>query len=248
MPTDREPRSAEPPLRFDVFTLFPEMFRGPLDESIVKRAQARGLVEIAIHDIRDWTHDRHRTADDTPYGGGPGMVMKAPPIVDAVEAVLGRDLPSALICLMSASGRRFDQRTAKRMSGESRIAIICGHYEGIDDRVARILGCQETSIGDFVLTGGELPAMAIIDAVTRLLPGAIDPQSIAEESFEDDLLEYPHFTRPASFRGHDVPDVLLSGHHGRVQAWRREQALHRTRQNRLGDPVESDGADPREDR
>jgi tRNA (guanine37-N1)-methyltransferase len=221
------------PLRFDVFTIFPNMFAGPLDESIIHRAQERGLVEIEIHDLRDWTHDRHRTVDDAPFGGGAGMVMKAPPIVEGVEETLDRDLVETPILLMAASGRRFDQQFARELSAERRIAIICGHYEGIDERVSQILGCQEVSIGDFVLTGGEIPAMAIIDAVARLVPGVIQEASLKEESHDAGFVEYPHYTRPAEYRGLAVPDVLLSGHHARIDAWRREQAERRTAKRRM---------------
>lgn len=216
------------PLRVDIFTLFPGMFVGPLSESIIHRAVGRGLIEIAIHDIRDWTTDRHRTADDTPYGGGAGMVMVAPPIVGAVETILGDDLAIARIVLLAAGGDRFDQRAARTFSRDRRIALICGHYEGIDERVAEVLRAEQWSIGDFVLTGGELPAMVIVDAVTRLLPGVIDAESIADESHESSLVEYPHYTRPAVFRDISVPDVLISGHHARINQWRREQSIVRT--------------------
>jgi tRNA (guanine37-N1)-methyltransferase len=215
-------------LRFDIFTLFPAMFSGPLDESIIHRAKQRDLIDIVIHDIRDWTHDRHRTVDDNPFGGGAGMVMKAPPIVEAVEAVLGDALQSTEILLMTAGGRRFNQEMARELAGKSRIALICGHYEGVDERVVQILGCREVSIGDFVLTGGELPAMTIIDAVARLAPGVIQETSLNEESHDAGLVEYPHYTRPAEYRGLAVPDVLLSGHHAKIDAWRREQARIRT--------------------
>lgn len=204
------------------------MFVGPLDESILERARQRGLLDIAVHDLRDWTHDRHRTVDDSPFGGGAGMVMKAPPIVEAVETTLGPDLESASILLMAASGRRFNQSFARALSMKPRVAIICGHYEGVDDRVRQILGCDEVSIGDFVLTGGEIPAMAIVDAVARLLPGAISEASLDEESHDEGLVEYPHYTRPAVFRELAVPEVLLSGHHARIAAWRRDQAERRT--------------------
>lgn len=214
--------------RFDVFTLFPAMFAGPLDESIIERAKQRGLIEINLHDIREWTHDRHRTVDDNPFGGGAGMVMKVPPIVEAVEDVLGDALPSSEILLMSPSGRRFNQELARDLAEKKRIVLICGHYEGVDDRVTQILHCQEISIGDFVLTGGELPAMAIIDAVARLTPGAIHEASLSEESHDSGLVEYPHYTRPAVYRGLAVPDVLLSGHHAHIEAWRREQSRLRT--------------------
>jgi tRNA (guanine37-N1)-methyltransferase len=219
------------PLHIDVFTLFPRMFDGPFGESIIKRAHGRGLIEIAVHDIRDWTHDRHRTADDTPYGGGAGMVMKAPPIVEAVESVLGDDLPHTHIAIMSAGGRRFSQPIAHDMSTARRIALICGHYEGIDERVSQILDADELSIGDYVLTGGELPAMVIADTVIRLVPGVIAPESIRDESHapaSTPSVEYPHYTRPAEYRGLAVPEVLLSGNHARIDDWRREQSDART--------------------
>lgn len=220
-----------PNLRIDIFTLFPGMFEGVFGESIIKRAQAKGLIEIAVHDIRDWTHDRHRTADDTPYGGGAGMVMKAPPIIDAVEAVLGGDLAQTHIAIMSAGGRSFTQGIAQEMSGTRRIALICGHYEGIDERVSEILGADEISIGDYVLTGGELPAMVIADSVIRLVPGVITQASILDESHSDTAgagVEYPHYTRPAEYRGRAVPEILLGGNHAKIDAWRREQAVKRT--------------------
>lgn len=219
-------------MRFDIFTLFPGMFAGPLNESILKRAQAANLVEIAIHDIRDWTTDRHRTADDTPYGGGAGMVMMAPPIVAAVEETLGDDLATAEIILLSAAGERFTQPLARELATANRIALICGHYEGVDERVVTILGARELSIGDYILTGGELPAMVVLDAVARLVPGVIDAASIAEESHEQSLVEYPHFTRPAVFRDQAVPEVLFSGHHANIERWRREQAIRRTARRR----------------
>ena len=222
---------SDTPLRIDVFTLFPGMFDGPFGESIVKRAQAKGLIDLAVHDIRDWTDDRHRTADDTPYGGGAGMVMKAPPIVEAVEDVLGDDLPHTHIAIMSAGGRRFGQAIAHELSTKRRIALICGHYEGIDERVSELLGADELSIGDYVLTGGELPAMVVADTVIRLVPGVIAAESIADESHiaaDAPAVEYPHYTRPAEYRGLAVPDVLLSGNHARIDAWRREQSRLRT--------------------
>ena len=227
---DQSPRvgPGSPSVRFDVFTLFPGTFAGPLDESILRRAQERGLVAIALHDIRDWTTDRHRTADDTPYGGGAGMVMTAPPIVTAVESVLGDALPATRVLAMSAGGRLFTQQLAEQLSTIPRIAIICGRYEGIDERALTVLGAEPVSIGDYVLTGGELPAMVVIDTVTRLIPGAIEANSIAEESHRNGLLEYPHYTRPASFRGLDVPPVLLSGHHAEIARWRRAESLRRT--------------------
>jgi tRNA (guanine37-N1)-methyltransferase len=205
------------------------MFAGPLSESILGRAQGQGIIDIRVHDIREWTHDRHRTADDTPYGGGAGMVLKAPPIIEAVEDVLGGDREQTVIVLLSASGRQFTQSVARELSAANRIALICGRYEGVDARVPIILHAEEVSVGDYVLTGGELPAMVVVDAVARLVPGVIEDASTADESFDDDLLEYPQFTRPVEFRGHRVPDVLLSGHHANVDAWRREQAIARTK-------------------
>ena len=218
--------------RIDIFTLFPPMFSGPFDYSIVKRARDTGRVDIQIHDIRDWTPDRHRTADDTPYGGGAGMVMIAPPIVDGVEAVLGDDLGSVPVLITSAAGEPFTQRLAHELADLPRFALVCGHYEGIDERVTTTLGAREISIGDYVLTGGELAAMVVVDAVTRLYPGVIQAASIAEESHAAGLVEYPQFTRPLDFRGQIVPDILLSGHHAKVAAWRREQAILRTARTR----------------
>ncbi len=225
-----EPPSAA--IRFDLFSLFPGMFSGPFDESIVRRAQDRRIVSVEIHDIRNWARDRHRTVDDTTYGGGAGMVMMAPPIVDAVEETLGSERGQTRILVMSAGGRLFDQSLAEELSTSSRIAIICGRYEGIDDRVVQILRAEELSIGNYVLTGGELAATVVIDAVTRLLPGVIDAASTTEESHRDRFVEYPQFTRPAVYRGLAVPPVLLSGHHGEIAQWRRQQALRRTARNR----------------
>ena len=218
----------EGPFRIDIFSLFPPMFAGPMDESILKRATAAGLLDIAIHDIRDWAHDRHRTADDTPYGGGAGMVMKAPPIVEAVEDVLGDELPQTHIAIMSAGGRRYTQAVAAKLATMPRIALICGHYEGIDDRVGKILGADELSIGDYVLTGGELAAMVVADSVARLIPGVIAEASVREESHSMPGVEYPHYTRPVEYRGLSVPDILLSGHHANIERWRAEQAAART--------------------
>lgn len=219
-------------MRFDVFTLFPGMFEGPLSESILKRAQHQALISVHLHDIRDWTTDRHRSVDDYPYGGGPGMVMMAPPVVRAVEETLGESVATTPILLMSPSGERFTQEHAAELARCPRVAIICGRYEGIDERVKQLLGAREFSIGDFVLTGGELPAAVIIDAVARLVPGVIEAESLAEESHTAGLLEYPQYTRPVEFRGLTVPEVLLSGHHARVAEWRRWQALCRTKERR----------------
>lgn len=222
---------SEPLLQIDVFTLFPAMFVGPFSESILKRAAASEKVALHVHDIRDYATDKHRTADDTPYGGGAGMVMKAPPIVEAVESVLGSDLPEARVLLTSASGAKYSQGMAIELARARRIAIICGHYEGIDQRAADILGAEEISIGDYVLTGGEIPAMVLADSIIRLVPGVIDAASIVEESHNESderLVEYPHFTRPASYRGREVPPVLLSGHHAQIRSWRLQQSRERT--------------------
>ncbi|MBW3631746.1 MAG: tRNA (guanosine(37)-N1)-methyltransferase TrmD [Chloroflexi bacterium] len=215
-------------MRIDVFTLFPGIFTGLLSESILRRAQDRGIVQIDVHDIRHWAVDRHRTVDDTTYGGGAGMVMMAPPIVSAVEETLGTELARARILAMSAGGRLFNQSLAEELARSERICIICGRYEGIDDRAIQILNAEEISIGDYVLTGGELGAGVVIDAVTRLLPGVIDAASVAEESHREGLVEYPQFTRPKVFRDLEVPAVLLSGHHVEIARWRREQSLRRT--------------------
>ena len=217
-----------PAIQFDVFTLFPGMFAGPFDESILQRARTRGIVRVAVHDIRQWATDRHRTTDDTPYGGGAGMVMMAPPIVAAVEEALGAELEETRVLVMSAGGRLFTHTMAEELATARHIALVCGRYEGIDDRVIQLLEAEEVSIGDYVLTGGELPAMVVIDAVTRLLPGVIDAASKAEESHQQGIVEYPHYTRPAIFRGLEVPAALLSGHHAQIARWRHEQALRRT--------------------
>jgi tRNA (guanine37-N1)-methyltransferase len=216
-------------VRIDIFTIFPAIFDGPFSESIIKRAVNAGKVEIHVHDIREFGIGRHRSVDDNPYGGGAGMVMAAPPIFDSLEAVLGDTLGSMPVILTSASGTLFRQADAQRLSEEERIAIICGRYEGVDQRVREHLVTHEYSIGDYVLTGGELPAAVMVDAMTRLIPGVIDPASLAEESHTSGLLEYPQYTRPESFRGWEVPDVLLSGHHARIEDWRRQQAIERTR-------------------
>jgi tRNA (guanine37-N1)-methyltransferase len=208
------------------------MFAGPFSESILKRAMIRNQVDIRIHDIRDWTTDKHHTADDTPYGGGAGMVMKVDPIVHAVEDILADDLASAQVLLMAAGGETFSQPVAHELARSERIAIVCGHYEGIDERVADILNARQMSIGSYVLTGGEIPAMAITDAVTRLIPGVIEGASIADESHSiegEGLVEYPQYTRPREFRGHEVPEILLSGHHAAIETWRRTQSRERTR-------------------
>jgi tRNA (guanine37-N1)-methyltransferase len=219
-------------MRIDIFTIFPGIFDGPFNESIIRRAVERELLDIAIHDIRDFGVGRHRAVDDTPYGGGAGMVMTAPPIFSSVESVLGHQIESTPVFFMSPSGERFTQAIARELSQFDRIALLCGRYEGIDQRVRDHLVTRELSIGDYVLTGGELAAAVIVDVVARLIPGVIDAASLEEESFSDGLLEYPHYTRPLSFRGWDVPDVLLSGHHAEIAKWRRERSLEFTRERR----------------
>lgn len=209
------------------------MFAGPLDESIIKRARQAGVLDLRIHDLREWTHDRHRTVDDTPYGGGPGMVLKPEPLFEAVEALRAERGTKLKVILTSPSGRRFDQAVARELSRETDLLFLCGSYEGYDERVREHLVDDDLSLGDFVLTNGNLPAMVMIDAVARLLPGALgDDASSADESFSHGLIEYPHYTRPAEFRGWPVPEVLLSGNHARIAQWRRAQALRRTAERR----------------
>lgn len=222
-------------MRFDVVTIFPKMIEAGLAEGVVGRAIDKGIVQVGIHDLRDFTTDRHRTVDDVPYGGGPGMVMKPEPLVAAVEHV--RSLPDAAeatgehveVVMLSPQGRLFTQAEAARLRGRRRVVLVCGRYEGIDERVREELGATELSIGDFVVSGGELPALIVIDAVSRLVPGVVgDEQSVAEDSFSRGLLDHPHYTRPASFRGRAVPEVLMSGHHAAVRRWRRKAALRQT--------------------
>jgi tRNA (guanine37-N1)-methyltransferase len=216
-------------MHVDIFTLFPTMFQGPFSTSILKRAQEQGLLQIALHDIRASTTDKHHIVDDYPYGGGAGMVMKPEPIFAAVEAVY----QGGPIILMSPQGRPFTQRIAGELAGEPRLSMICGHYEGVDERVRTHLVTDELSLGDYVLTGGELAAMVIIDATSRLLPGVLGgEESTREESHSDNLLEYPHYTRPPDFRGWQIPDILLSGHHANIARWRRKESLRRTRARR----------------
>lgn len=219
-------------MRFDVFTLFPEVFGPYLDSSILSRARQNGLLDVRLYNIRDWTTDRHHTTDDMPYGGGGGMVMKPEPIFAAVEAVLGVP-PACPVILLTPQGRVFNQNIAAQLAQQAQLGLLCGRYEGIDERVREHLVTDELSIGDYVLSGGELPALVLIDAITRLIPGALgDPDGAADDSHAMGLLEYPHYTRPPEFRGWRVPDILLSGDHGRIDRWRREQALLRTRQRR----------------
>jgi tRNA (guanine37-N1)-methyltransferase len=215
-------------MRFDVFTLFPQVFEPYLGVSILQRARQRGLVDIQLHNIRDWTEDRHHITDDMPYGGGGGMVMKPEPIFNSIEEVLGVN-PACPIILLTPQGRTFNQRVAEELAAHLHIALLCGRYEGIDERVRQHLVTDEISIGDYVLSGGELAALILIDAVSRLLPGVLgDPDGPWDDSHASGLLEYPHYTRPPDFRGWTVPEILLSGDHGRVRRWRREQALLRT--------------------
>lgn len=216
-------------MHFDVFTLFPGMFRGPFEESILKRAQEQGLISLTLHNIRESTTDKHHIVDDYPYGGGAGMVMKPDPVFASVEAVY----QGGPIILLTPQGRLFTQRVAQELASEARLTLICGHYEGVDERIRQHLATDELSIGDFVLTGGELAAMVVMDAVSRLVPGVLgDPGSVVEESHSSGLLEYPQYTRPPEFRGWRVPDMLLSGNHGAIARWRRKEALRRTRVRR----------------
>lgn len=219
-------------MQFDVFTLFPEVFDPYLQASIIQRARQRGLIEVNLHNIRDWTTDKHHICDDMPYGGGGGMVMKPEPIFTAVESVLGAQ-PACPLILMTPQGRTFTQKVAEELVQHPRIALLCGRYEGIDERVRQHLVSDEISIGDFVLSGGELPALVVIDAVARLIPGVLgDPNGPWDDSHASGLLEYPHYTRPPEFRGWRVPDILLSGNHAAIAHWRREQALRRTFERR----------------
>jgi tRNA (guanine37-N1)-methyltransferase len=248
-------------MRFDIITIFPEFFSGPLDYGIVRRAREARLIETHIHDLRNFAHDRHRTVDDRPFGGGEGMVMKPEPLFEAVESLAGSGgaapSPSTAIVLLSAAGKLFGQEAARRFAQLERIILLCGRYEGVDERVAQYLATDEISIGDFVLSGGELPAAMILDAVTRLIPGALgNENSAVNESFSDPardsritvhesrvtdhesritnhgILDFPHYTRPQSFRGWDVPEILVSGNHEEINLWRRKKALEKTARNR----------------
>ena len=249
-------------MRFDLITIFPEFFAGPLDHGIVRRAKEAGIAEIHVQDLREFTKDRHRTVDDRPFGGGEGMVLKPEPLFEAVEKLLGHSVGDAenlvppesgtTIVLMSAAGRLFTQETSRRFAKLERLILICGRYEGVDERVAEFLATEEISVGDYVLSGGELPAAIVVDAVTRLLPGALGNEASTEnESFSSLepsapggiaaiaqpcqaklLLDFPHYTRPAEYRGWKVPDILIGGHHAEVAKWRRQQAVEKTRRNR----------------
>jgi tRNA (guanine37-N1)-methyltransferase len=224
-------------MRIDIITLFPEICRAPLKESMMKRAQENRALELHIHNLRDWTTDKHHVVDDAPFGGGQGMVMKAEPVFKAVEE-LRKKTPNAQlgrprVILMSPAGRRFDQELAGQLSAESHLIIVCGHYEGVDHRVVEHLIDEEISIGDYVLTNGAIAAVVLVDAIVRLIPGVLgDEQSVLDDSFREGLLEAPQYTRPAEFRGWRVPEVLLSGNHGEIAKWRKEEAKKRTQQNR----------------
>jgi tRNA (guanine37-N1)-methyltransferase len=252
-------------MRFDIVTIFPEFFTGPLDFGIVRRARVAQLIDVAIHDLRDYAHDRHRTVDDRPFGGGEGMVLKPEPLFEAVESICGAEQPppDTSIVLLSASGKLFRHQTARRLASQRRLILICGRYEGVDERVAEHLATDEISIGDFVLSGGELPAALVLDAVTRLLPGALGNEnsrhneSFSEQTESEDplggrapatvdasfggtgsalapraILDFPHYTRPPSFRGWNVPEVLMNGNHESIRQWRRDQAVAKTLRNR----------------
>ncbi len=220
-------------MQIDVFTLFPEVMQPYLCSSVLGKARESELISIRVHNIRDFTHDRHHTADDEPYGGGGGMVMKPEPVFEAVETVLGDDLGSTPVILLTPQGRVFDQTLAHELASQSKLALICGRYEGVDERIRSHLATDEISVGDYVLTGGELPALMVIDAVARLIPGVLgDHLAAYQDSHANGLLEHPHYTRPANFRGMEVPDVLLSGDHARIAAWRRKTSLKRTAERR----------------
>jgi len=219
-------------MQIDILTLFPKMFDSVLGESILKRAQAKGAVKVHLHDLRDWTFDNHRSADDKPFGGGPGMVMKVEPVYLALKEIMQSSKGKAKVILLTPQGRKLDQTLAKKIAKEKKLILICGHYEGVDERV-RGLADDEISIGDYILTCGEIPAMALIDTVTRLIPGVLGSKdSTASESFEDGLLEYPQYTRPSDFKGMKVPEILLSGDHKKIDQWRKQEAVKRTKERR----------------
>ena len=231
-------------MRIDIITLFPEICRAPLNESIMKRARENGALELHIHNLRDWTTDKHHVVDDAPFGGGQGMVMKAEPVFKAVEelqektlnaqrSTLNAQIRKPRVILMSPAGRRLDQELARQLSAESHLIIVCGHYEGVDHRVVEHLIDEEISVGDYVLTNGAIAAVVLVDAIVRLIPGVLgDEESALDDSFREGLLEAPQYTRPAEFRGWRVPEVLLGGNHGEIAKWRKEQAQKRTRENR----------------
>src|SRR5437762_10130839 len=220
-------------MKFDIVTIFPRMVEAGLTEGVVSRAVAAGVLDVRVHDLRDYTSDRHRSVDDMPYGGGPGMVMKPEPLAKAVDAIRERRGNPSEVVLLSPQGRLFTQVEAVRLSGLGHIVILCGRYEGMDERVRELVATEELSIGDYVLSGGELAALVILDAVSRLVPGVVgDAASVEADSFSRGLLDYPHYTRPAEFEGHKVPEVLLSGHHAEVRRWRKRVALRRTLERR----------------
>ncbi|MEZ4503213.1 MAG: tRNA (guanosine(37)-N1)-methyltransferase TrmD [Dehalococcoidia bacterium] len=220
-------------MRFDVLTIFPGIVTPPLEETIIKRARDAGIIEVAVHDLRDWAIDRHGTVDDYPFGGGAGMVMKPEPLFAAIEAIQPLASPPATVVLMTPQGRRLDQSLVEALAMHERLLLVCGRYEGVDERVRAHAIDMEVSVGDFVVSGGELPALLLLDAVARRIPGVLGSEaSLDEESFEGALLEYPQFTRPADFRGWNVPEVLLSGHHAEIEKWRRRQRLLRTLERR----------------
>jgi len=220
-------------MKFDVVTIFPRMIEAGLAEGVVGRGIEKGVVDVRVHDLRAFTVDRHRTVDDVPYGGGPGMVMKVEPFVRALEAIRAERGTPAAVVLLSPQGRRFDQAEAGRLSALGHVVLLCGRYEGIDERVRDLVATEELSIGDFVVSGGETPALIVIDAVSRLVPGVVgDQESVEQDSFAQGILDHPHYTRPAEFEGRRVPDVLLSGHHAEVRRWRMKQALQRTLERR----------------
>jgi len=220
-------------MKFDVVTIFPRMIEAGLAEGVVGRGIEKGVVDVRVHDLRAFTVDRHRTVDDVPYGGGPGMVMKVEPFVRALEAVRAERGTPAAVVLLSPQGRRFDQAEAGRLSALGHVVLLCGRYEGIDERVRDLVATEELSIGDFVVSGGETPALVVIDAVSRLVPGVVgDQESVEQDSFAQGILDHPHYTRPAEYAGRRVPDVLLSGHHAEVRRWRMKQALRRTLERR----------------
>jgi tRNA (guanine37-N1)-methyltransferase len=219
-------------MEFDVFTLLPEVFPPYLNSSILNRARLRGLIDVRVHNIRDWAAGKHHVTDDEPYGGGGGMVMKVEPVFAAVESVLGKE-PSCPVILLTPQGRVFSQKMAMELVQHPRLALICGRYEGVDERIREHLVSDEISIGDYVLTGGEIPALIIVDAISRLIPGVLgDPDGAMDDSHATGLLEYPHFTRPVAFRDWGVPEILLSGDHAKIEKWRREQSLRRTLERR----------------
>jgi tRNA (guanine37-N1)-methyltransferase len=221
-------------VRVDIVTIFPKMVEGPLAEGIVARAIAKGLIDVRVHDLRDFTTDRHRVVDDMPFGGGPGMVLKPEPLFAAVDRIREERGTAATVILTSPDGERLTHAVAQRLSALDHLVILCGRYEGVDERVREHLATETISIGDYVVSGGELPALVIVDAVARLVPGVVgDEASVAGDTFaREGLLDFPQYTRPAEFRGHGVPAVLLSGHHAEIEKWRRQQALERTRKHR----------------